>query len=118
MPTKYAEKAKMIDKLAPSTPFSAPGLSDVYSKSVNYLGTLSAMDGKVITTTFRTVGSPTGKSLATGTESAAPGLTLVGEEGPELVVFGGGERVYNARRRPQRWRRTCRRPPLPERSST
>lgn len=93
---KYAEKAKMIDKLAPSTPFSAPGLSDAYSKSVNYLGTLNAMDGKVITTTFRTIGSPTGKSLATGTESAAPGLTLVGEEGPELVVFGGGERVYNA----------------------
>ena len=28
----------MIDKLAPSVPFSAPGLSDVYSKSVNYLG--------------------------------------------------------------------------------
>lgn len=33
---------------------------------------------------------------AVGTESAAPGLALVGEEGPELVRFGGGEVVYTA----------------------
>ena len=33
---------------------------------------------------------------ATGTMSAAPGLALVGEEGPELVNFGGGEVVYTA----------------------
>lgn len=34
---------------------------------------------------------------ATGTMSAARGLAMVGEEGPELVNFRGGERVYNAR---------------------
>ncbi len=33
---------------------------------------------------------------ATGTLSAAPGLALVGENGPELVNFGGGEVVYTA----------------------
>lgn len=33
---------------------------------------------------------------ATGTPDAAPGLALVGEEGPELVDFGGGEVVYTA----------------------
>lgn len=33
---------------------------------------------------------------AAGTQSAAPGLALVGEEGPELVYFGGGEKVLNA----------------------
>ncbi len=33
---------------------------------------------------------------ATGTENAAPGLALVGENGPELVFFRGGERVLNA----------------------
>lgn len=33
---------------------------------------------------------------ATGTFDAAPGLALVGEEGPELVDFGGGEVVYTA----------------------
>ena len=33
---------------------------------------------------------------AVGTLDAAPGLALVGEEGPELVSFGGGEVVYTA----------------------
>lgn len=33
---------------------------------------------------------------ATGTSDAAPGLALVGEEGPELVNFRGGEVVYTA----------------------
>ena len=33
---------------------------------------------------------------ASGTFSAARGLAIVGEEGPELVNFRGGERVYDA----------------------
>lgn len=33
---------------------------------------------------------------AVGTSSAELGLALVGENGPELVDFGGGERVYTA----------------------
>ena len=33
---------------------------------------------------------------AVGTESAAPGLALVGEKGPELVYFDGGETVLTA----------------------
>lgn len=33
---------------------------------------------------------------ASGTASAAPGLALVGEEGPELVYFSGGEKVLDA----------------------
>lgn len=35
-------------------------------------------------------------AYATGTLDAEPGLALVGEEGPELVNFGGGEVVYTA----------------------
>ena len=31
-----------------------------------------------------------------GTRAAAKGMALVGERGPELVNFGGGEKVYNA----------------------
>ena len=34
--------------------------------------------------------------LATGTDNAKRGLTLVGEAGPELVNFRGGEQVLNA----------------------
>lgn len=33
---------------------------------------------------------------AVGTESAAPGFAIVGEKGPELVYFGGGETVLTA----------------------
>ncbi|MFD7162782.1 transglycosylase SLT domain-containing protein [Streptomyces violascens] len=35
------------------------------------------------------------KGYWTGTNYASPGLALVGEKGPELVNFRGGERVYN-----------------------
>ncbi len=35
-------------------------------------------------------------AYASGTDGAESGLALVGEEGPELVNFDGGERVYNA----------------------
>ena len=41
------------------------------------------------------LGSPT-PHYASGTESAEPGFALVGEEGPELVYFNGGEKVINA----------------------
>ena len=40
-------------------------------------------------------GTETLKRYAKGTQGAAPGLALVGEEGPELVVFNGGERVIS-----------------------
>jgi hypothetical protein len=37
-----------------------------------------------------------GSGYATGTDNATSGLHLVGEAGPELVRFSGGEKVYNA----------------------
>ncbi|MEU3825230.1 transglycosylase SLT domain-containing protein [Streptomyces sp. NPDC029080] len=37
------------------------------------------------------------KGYWTGTNSASPGIALVGERGPELIDFSGGERVYNNR---------------------
>jgi phage-related tail protein len=38
---------------------------------------------------------PTIPLLAKGTPNALNGLAIVGEKGPELVDFRGGERVYN-----------------------
>ena len=35
-------------------------------------------------------------AYASGTDYADPGIAVVGEDGPELVQFGGGERVYPA----------------------
>ncbi len=42
------------------------------------------------------VSFPTLQGYATGTNSAAPGVAWVGERGPELVGFGGGEKVLTA----------------------
>lgn len=43
------------------------------------------------------VGTPGGSSyFARGTQSAPAGLAVVGEEGPELVAFRGGEKVFTA----------------------
>lgn len=46
-----------------------------------------------------TAGAGTADSIpgyAVGTQSAAPGFALVGENGPELVCFNGGEQVMTA----------------------
>lgn len=46
-----------------------------------------------------TSGTGTAESIpgyAVGTQSAAPGFALVGEHGPELVYFNGGEQVMTA----------------------
>jgi TP901 family phage tail tape measure protein len=36
------------------------------------------------------------RGYASGTDNAAPGFALVGENGPELMFFNGGEKVMNA----------------------
>ena len=65
---------------------------------------LAALDGKEITVTtvfksvYQTVKEATGISgYATGTLSAVPGAHWVGENGPELLWFEGGEKVLDAK---------------------
>ncbi|CDF82652.1 Phage-related minor tail protein [Pseudomonas knackmussii B13] len=41
---------------------------------------------------------PTTSGYATGTQSAEPGVHWVGENGPELLAFNGGEKVFTAAR--------------------
>lgn len=57
-----------------------------------------------VTTVYREIGSPSYNrvpgqqvAFAKGTKDAPKGVALVGEEGPELVTFGGGEQVWTAR---------------------
>lgn len=49
--------------------------------------------GSKVQTAFNKVSVP--NAYASGTRSAASGLALVGEQGPELVKFRGGEQVFN-----------------------
>ncbi|MBD0707397.1 MULTISPECIES: hypothetical protein [unclassified Streptomyces] len=70
---------------------------------------LDALNGKTATTYVKTVFSsdrvvsPSGSGpggfpkYASGTDSAASGWALVGEEGPELVRMRGGEQVFDHR---------------------
>ncbi|WP_328920642.1 hypothetical protein OG911_27970 [Streptomyces sp. NBC_00208] len=80
-------------------------IADLQAKIRQAKADLAAMNGRTATTyikTVRTVYSPPGHTgpggipmHAKGTPSAAPGWAWVGEEGPELVRFRGGERVYD-----------------------
>lgn len=66
---------------------------------------IASLDGKKITITtvfksvYQTVKSALGfGGYATGTENAIPGAHWVGEHGPELLWFDGGEKVLDAQR--------------------
>lgn len=63
-----------------------------YASSVSFAG-LETFVRSSVTEIARAAGVP---GYATGVESAPAGLAWVGERGPELVRFRGGERVYNA----------------------
>lgn len=47
---------------------------------------------------YRVARDPNMAAYAGGTDNARPGWSLVGEEGPELMFMGGGERVLSAPR--------------------
>jgi len=85
------------------TPYMSPAaIEDLRSKMLELAKTLG--NEMVITPTIALpevagAGGQASTSVpgyATGTASAAPGLAWVGERGPELVAFGGGERVFTA----------------------
>ncbi len=65
--------------------------ADIVAAAVgNALGIASASDNKTPAGgDYNTIGK-----YADGTDYAKSGYALVGEEGPELVKFGGGEKVY------------------------
>lgn len=56
------------------------------------LGSIGALGKKIQSNINKTV-----PGYAGGTHSASAGLAMVGERGPELVAFRGGERVFNNR---------------------
>ncbi|WP_138476161.1 tape measure protein [Dyadobacter bucti] len=64
----------------------------IYASSVSFV----ALEGFVrssVTEIARAAGVP---GYAKGTNSASPGIAMVGEQGRELVRMGGGEQVYTA----------------------
>ena len=68
------------------------GTVNLVIKGINFL--IDALNGADFFDWFPDI--PHIPELATGTDNAKRGLTLVGEAGPELVNFRGGEQVLNA----------------------
>jgi hypothetical protein len=70
------------------------GFLDIVSGVINLglqLGSAGAFGSKFAAAVNKT----SVPGFATGTNNAPRGLALVGEQGPELVKFRGGERVFN-----------------------
>lgn len=84
-------KSAMTDVLSKAfdwTVEKVPGLKQIMDLFGNRVGK--------ITTDENRVGPPNMRGYATGTSSAARGPAWVGENGPEIVNFRGGEQVYTA----------------------
>lgn len=81
-----------------STTVEAPGLSGVYTSTRNLRAEMDNLDGRTVTTYVgvQTTGSAAIQRNANGTESATPGWSWVGEEGPELIKLRGGEKIRSA----------------------
>ncbi|MBR3835158.1 MAG: phage tail tape measure protein [Clostridia bacterium] len=88
---------------------AAKSTMDSYAETISTQGATAVANALSIANQIRTAlqsastninigvtGGKTGNGYAMGTDSATPGWHLVGENGPEIVYFGGGETVYNA----------------------
>ena len=94
---------QIIVELIKSIPDILKGLAEGVWDGIKWVGE-KVWDGiKNIGSGLKNIGSKIKKGFkklfgfATGTQSAPKGLALVGEAGPELVRFRGGEQVLNAR---------------------
>jgi len=76
--------------------FLVLSLKEGTDKAASSLSSLGSQTAQITRNAQRAGGSAGG--FASGTSSAPRGLAWVGEEGPELVNFRGGERVYTARK--------------------
>ena len=94
-------KSVSIDGNATGTPYANPGLALVGEEGpelVRFNGGEQVYPNDVTMSMIMKNPEmfPTYHAYEKGTLSAAPGVALVGEKGPELVVMNGGERVFTA----------------------
>lgn len=81
-----------IDEIDAALPRVQAAIDRLRGSVVNGLGSISARSAPI--------GMQRAMELngyASGTQSAEPGYAIVGENGPEVVFFDGGEQVLNAR---------------------
>ena len=103
---RVAAKSTMnayIDEIRNGVGSATSAARAVSAATINVLSTENLKAGASMFNFSSIAGTPAGARVraalngyAEGTLSAAPGYALVGEYGPELVKFGGGEVVYPA----------------------
>ncbi|MFF0080215.1 hypothetical protein ACFYR1_11015 [Streptomyces canus] len=105
--TSQIEAAKAKLKTVPPSKQAAlkASIADLEAKIRSAKGQLNSLDGKTATTyvqtVFTTKGSksavpPAHRAYASGGTPKAGEVAMVGEEGPELVLFGRDARVFDA----------------------
>ena len=93
--TAYNSAKSVVESLASGVNSAYGSLSTQVSAVESLMARLASFSVSINVNKKGKVEEPDNQ-YATGTLSAAPGLALVGENGPELVNFGGGEVVYTA----------------------
>lgn len=87
--TGLADNVKSVfESIGNGIKWAINGIIDVVNNAINGINYVVGWTGIKI---------PNIPRLAKGTDNAKKGLTLVGEAGPELVRFNGGEQVLNNR---------------------
>lgn len=97
---KYAEQVGALEAVLRKAGLTTQQINDLIGKYREIPKNINT----TITTEYRTIGSiPKDQRVGGGSIKGyavggrvTPGLAMVGERGPELVAFGGGERVLNA----------------------
>ena len=79
--------------LSAARSLASPFIS-AYNAARNLLSTLGSIASRI--SSMPSLPSINIPGFASGTESAPRGLAMVGERGPELVAFRGGERVFSS----------------------
>ncbi|MGW2864294.1 transglycosylase SLT domain-containing protein [Streptomyces sp. NPDC001205] len=97
---KAGDASRGLMQVIPSTfkAFHQAGTSwDIFDPVANIAAAINYIKSryKDISNVQQADPSKPAKGYWTGTNYASPGLALVGEKGPELINFRGGERVYN-----------------------
>ncbi|WP_370422495.1 transglycosylase SLT domain-containing protein [Streptomyces sp. QH1-20] len=97
---KAGNASRGLMQVVPSTfkAFHQSGTSwDIFDPVANIAAAINYIKSryKDISNVQQADSSKPPKGYWTGTNYASPGLALVGEKGPELINFRGGERVYN-----------------------
>lgn len=107
---KKAETAINDMNLSPEADAAAKATMNAYAEAIRTQGATAIANAQSIASQVKTAlqsasttinigvtgNGTTGKGYATGTDFATPGWHLVGENGPEIVEFAGGETVYPA----------------------